>query len=77
MNAGDGPVEAREAAQLLEGQKLGNASIELAAALAATKEINPYGNLHASVDYQRHLAAVLTRNALRLALQRTETEETL
>ncbi len=70
LNAGDGPVEAKEAARLLAGEKPENPLIESAAALAAGKEINPYGNLHASVDYQRHLALVLTRKALALACQR-------
>jgi carbon-monoxide dehydrogenase medium subunit len=77
LNAGDGPVQAIEAALLLEGQKPENLLIESAAALAARKEINPFGNLHASVDYQRHLASVLTRKALTLAFQRAETENSL
>jgi carbon-monoxide dehydrogenase medium subunit len=74
LNAGDGPLEAGEAALLLKGQKPENSLIESAAELAARKEINPFGNLHASVDYQRHLASVLTRKALTLACQRAETE---
>jgi CO/xanthine dehydrogenase FAD-binding subunit len=77
LNAGDGPVEAKEAGQLLEGEKPAHAVIEAAAALAARKEIDPYGNLHASVDYQRHLASVLTVKALTTAFKRAGTENPL
>jgi carbon-monoxide dehydrogenase medium subunit len=70
LNAGDGPIEAKEAEKLLEGETLGDNSIESAAALASEKEINPFGNMHASADFQRHLAKVLTQKALKLAKQR-------
>jgi aerobic carbon-monoxide dehydrogenase medium subunit len=72
LNAGDGPVEAKEAVQLLEGEVLNDALIDSAAELASQKEINPYGNMHASVDFQRHLANVLTKNTLKQAIQRAE-----
>jgi carbon-monoxide dehydrogenase medium subunit len=74
LNAGDGPVEAKEAARSLEGESLSDASIESAAAFASEKEINPYGNVHASPDYQRHLANVLTKKALEQAVQRAGEE---
>ncbi len=77
LNAGDGPLEAKEAARLLEGEKPENRLIESAAALAAQKEINPFGNIHASTDYQRHLASVLTRRALIQALQRAGEDHSL
>lgn len=70
LNAGDGPVEAREAAHLLENELLGDELIESAAALASEREINPFGNVHASPDFQRHLARVLTRKTLKQAIQR-------
>ena len=70
LNAGDGPVDAREAAQLLQGQSLNEELIESAARTASGQEINPFGNIHASVAYQRHLANVLTRKALKIAMQR-------
>ena len=70
LNAGDGPVDAREAAQLLQGQSLNEELIESAAQTASGQEINTFGNIHASVEYQRHLANVLTRKALKLAIQR-------
>ena len=70
LNAGDGPVAATEAAQSLIGSKPNDALIDSAAAYASEKEINPFGNIHASADFQRHLARTLTKSALRTALQR-------
>lgn len=70
LNAGDGPVEAQEAAGMLANESLTEASIESAAALASEKEINPFGNVHTSPEFQRHLAKVLTGKALKQALQR-------
>jgi len=69
MNAGDGPIVARQAAAGLSGQRPGPEAFEQAAA-AAQQEIDPLGNVHASVDYQRHLATVLTRRALAIAAER-------
>jgi carbon-monoxide dehydrogenase medium subunit len=70
LNAGDGPVDAREAAQGLAGQLLHDETIDAAASVASGREIDPFGNIHASPDYQRHLANVLTKKALKLAGQR-------
>lgn len=70
LNAGEGPAVAREAAALLENSPLSEPAIETAAAYASEKEIDPWGNVHATPAYQRHLARVLTRRALRLASER-------
>jgi CO/xanthine dehydrogenase FAD-binding subunit len=70
LNAGDGPVEAKEAAKRLEGEALTDDLIESASALASEQEINPFGNVHTSPEFQRHLAKVLTRKTLKQALQR-------
>jgi carbon-monoxide dehydrogenase medium subunit len=70
LNAGDGPVDAMESAELLQGGKVDDKLIESAAALAGEKEINPYGNVHTSADFQRHLARVLTMRAVKQAFQR-------
>ena len=70
LNAGEGPIHAEKAAKLLEGENLNEKAIEEAAVLASEKEINPFGNMHASADFQRHLAKVLTQKTLRLATQR-------
>ena len=70
LNAGEGPVEAKEAEKLLEGETLNDELIESAASKASQEEINPFGNIHASSEFQRHLANVLTKKALKQALQR-------
>jgi len=72
LNAGEGPIDAKEAAKLLEGETLNDKLIESAAAMASEKEINPFGNMHASVDFQRHLAKVLTKNVLKQAMKRAQ-----
>ncbi len=70
LNAGDGPVEAGEAGSALEGKIPDEQSIDDAAELASQKEINPFGNIHASPEFQRHLARVLTRKTLKQAIKR-------
>jgi carbon-monoxide dehydrogenase medium subunit len=70
LNAGDGPVDAKDAAQSLVGEKLDDTLIEAAASMASEKEITPYGNVHTSPEFQTHLAKVLTRKTLKQALQR-------
>lgn len=70
LNVGDGPVNARQAAGALEGSPPSQDTIDAAASMAANKEIDPMGNLHASAAYQRHLARVLTRRALTTAFER-------
>jgi CO/xanthine dehydrogenase FAD-binding subunit len=75
LNAGDGPVDAVKAAESLAGQLPVDALIESAAEMAGGEEITPFGNVHTSPDFQRHLAKVLTRKALKQAFQRAgETE---
>jgi len=70
LNAGDGPVDAKDAAQSLVGERLDDKLIESAAVMASEKEITPYGNIHASPEFQSHLANVLTKKAIKQALQR-------
>jgi carbon-monoxide dehydrogenase medium subunit len=72
LNAGDGPVDAKEAAKILQGEKLDDKLIESTAVLASEQEITPFGNMHASPEFQRHLANVLTKKALKQALRRAE-----
>ena len=72
LNAGDGPVEAKEAGSRLEGKIPDAESINEAAELASQKEINPFGNIHTSPEFQRHLAGVLTRKTLNQALERAQ-----
>ena len=72
LNAGDGPVNAKEAAQSLEGEILNEKIIGEAALHASEKEITPFGNIHTSPEFQRHLANVLTRRALGVAASRAK-----
>ncbi len=73
LSAGDVPMEAAAAGALLAGEEISEKSVAEAAALAAEKEIEPSGDIHASADYKRHLAAVLARRALREAAERART----
>lgn len=75
LNAGDGPVDATQAAQLLQGEMFKDELIDSAAQIASSQEINPFGNIHASVQYQRHLANVLTKKALHIAVKRATEEQ--
>jgi carbon-monoxide dehydrogenase medium subunit len=70
LSVGDAPVVAREAARLLSGQELSPAAIEAAAEKAAGDEMDPLGDIHATPEFKRHLARVLTRRVLRKAGER-------
>ena len=70
LNLGDAPVDAQGAAAMMIGEKQSDELFETVAARAADEEIMPMGSLHASIEYQQHLARVLTRRALLQAYQR-------
>jgi CO/xanthine dehydrogenase FAD-binding subunit len=70
--AGDGPVLATAAAAALLGSRVAGSDIAAAAARAA-REVEPFGSIHASKEYQRHLAGVLTARAVKIALERART----
>jgi CO/xanthine dehydrogenase FAD-binding subunit len=72
LNAGEGPMEAKETEKILIGASLNDHLIESAASQASETEINPFGNIHTSPEFQRHLANVLTKKALHQAIQRAE-----
>lgn len=72
LSVGDGPVEAREAARLLAGSPLTDEAIAAAADKAARDEMEPMGDIHATSDFKRHLARVLTGRVLRQALGRAK-----
>lgn len=75
LSVGDGPVEAREAARMLAGTDLSDEAIAAAADKASRVEMDPTGDIHASADFKRHLARVLTGRALRLAAARARGQE--
>lgn len=60
------PQAHEDAAQRLVGTRLDEADIETAADEVASA-VEPDADLHASVDYRRHLARVLVRRVLRAA----------
>jgi carbon-monoxide dehydrogenase medium subunit len=58
-----------DAAASLIGQRCTDQALEAVAA-EVQGTISPSGNVHASADYQRHIAGVLTRRALASAHER-------
>ena len=71
LSAAEKPWPAR-AAELLLGVQPGEA-LFAAVADAVHAELSPSGDVHASGEYKRHLARVLTRRVLRAAAARAET----
>lgn len=72
LSAGDGPISASDAANMLIGNEITTELITAAAEKAASDEIDPGGDIHATAEFRRHLANVLTRRALEEALQRAK-----
>jgi CO/xanthine dehydrogenase FAD-binding subunit len=66
---GETPVDASAAVAGLIEQSCTDKAIAAAAA-EVQDMIEPSGNVHATADYQRHIAGVLTRRTLTTALQR-------
>ena len=65
--AGPVPLRLRAAEEILERDGFGDAAIE-AAGRRASELVNPDSDIHASADYRRHLAGVLTQRAIKRAL---------
>lgn len=76
LSVGDGPVLAASIAQQLAGEELTPDAIRDAAEAAATRDIDPPSDIHASAPYRRHLAAVLMRRALTRAADPARTAAT-
>ena len=70
LSVGDGPVNARQAAEMLVGQAPTPEVIRAAADVAADDEIDPGSDIHASAEYRRHLSKVLARRTLTQAFDR-------
>jgi CO/xanthine dehydrogenase FAD-binding subunit len=68
-NASDTPILAEEAGASLAGELISSSAIDQAADLVQLA-IDPGGNVHASKEFQRHLAGVLTKRALIQASER-------
>ncbi len=67
LSAGERPMLATQAAEMLRGQSLTDEAIRAAADLAAAREIDPSSDIHATAEFRRHLARVLCRRALEQA----------
>jgi carbon-monoxide dehydrogenase medium subunit len=65
----DRPVRLRAAEALMTAAPCDPATPARAGALAAA-DCDPASDVHASAEYRRHLATVLTEDALRLAVGR-------
>lgn len=65
------PMRAKHAEQELIGKALSDSVIE-AAATAAGGECDPSPDLRGSIDYKRDMTRVLTKRAIRAALQRVQ-----
>jgi carbon-monoxide dehydrogenase medium subunit len=72
LNVGDGPVDAANAAASLIGKTPDAAAFKEAGRIASQEDMHPFGNVHATPEYQRHLSAVLTERALATATQRAK-----
>ncbi|HET9477047.1 MAG TPA: xanthine dehydrogenase family protein subunit M [Dehalococcoidia bacterium] len=64
------PVRARRAEQVLEGETPSGELMREAAMTAAEEMDEPVADIHASAEYRRHVAGVLTRRALEEAASR-------
>ena len=73
LSVGDGPVLATEAGKTLAGQTPSEELLRAAADAAATRDVDPPSDIHASAAYRRQLVAVLTRRALERAFERAKT----
>ncbi len=70
LSVGDRAVLAHNAIAALKGQAPTAETIAHAAAIAAADDISPNADIHASVDYRRHLAKTLAQRALVQAAER-------
>ena len=72
LSVGDGPVLATEAGKVLAGQSPSEELLRAAGDAAATRDVDPPSDIHASAAYRRQLVAVLTRRALARAFERAQ-----
>jgi len=66
------PQRIAKAEDLLRGEMAEDRLFDEAAS-RVSKNIEPDSDVHASAEYRRHVAGVLTRRALRLASERART----
>lgn len=71
----DRPVRTRRAEQMLEGQEASDPLFREAGSSAGNEIDEPTSDIHASAEYRRHVAAVLTQRALSEASRRAASGE--
>ncbi|MFQ5865275.1 MAG: FAD binding domain-containing protein [bacterium] len=72
VSVGNGPVQAHQGVQMLLDHKPTAKAIRAAAETAATKDIDPPCDMHASAEFRRHLTKLLTEQALTQAFERAK-----
>ncbi|MEW6717283.1 MAG: xanthine dehydrogenase family protein subunit M [Chloroflexota bacterium] len=72
LSVGDRPMVAHQAMKTLLGQTPSSGVIRVAAETAAKEDIDPGSDIHASAEFRRHLADVLTRRSLEQAFERAK-----
>jgi carbon-monoxide dehydrogenase medium subunit len=75
LSAGDRPMQAHRAAEVLAGQAPTPKAIQAAAEVAASDDIDPSSDIHATADFRRHLAKTLAQRALDQACRRAAEKE--
>jgi CO/xanthine dehydrogenase FAD-binding subunit len=70
LSVGEGPTSASNAVASLLGQSPTPGAIAAAAKIAAHEDVDPLGDIHASIAYRRHLVEVLGRRVLTEAFAR-------
>ena len=68
LSAGETPMVARNAARLMRGERPSAPLFEAVAEAAVRQDIDPVSDIHATARFKRHLAAVMTRRALKRAV---------
>ena len=66
------PLRARAAEGTLRGEALSDAGLEQASARASSEIQEPLSDIHASTQFRRHLAKVMTSRALAVAVERAQ-----
>lgn len=70
ISVGDVPILSAAASRILVGQKPTPEAIAEVAEIAASQEIDPGTDIHATAEYRRHLIRVLVRRSLTIAFER-------
>lgn len=70
LSVGEGPVEAKQAAELLVGERPTQTAVRAAADTAAMHDIDPVGDIHAGPAFRRHLSRVIAERVLSNAFEK-------